>query len=161
MLSRPASIFDDWHPFAPTGAVETRSMAKARPSMASAVRENAWIYRMLLRDRSSVDQTLRSARMIAAEERKRYDASHGTNDAWLKEHRRQMEHYGNPAVLEAYRAEGAEDIYNYIKESINASQWGWDNASHLDQMLEEEAKQQAAEEANALSPMEIGGGVDF
>jgi len=149
MLSRPASIFDDWHPFAPTGAVQTRSMAKAHPLMASAVRENAWIYRMLLRDRAGVEQTLRSARMIAAEERKRYDASHGTHDAWLKEHQRQVEHYSNPALREAYRAEGDEDIYNYIKESIDASQWGWDNASQLDQLLEEEAKQRAAEEADA------------
>ena len=144
MLSRPASIFDDWNPFAPTGAVETRSMAKAHPSMASAVRENAWIYRMLLRDRAGVEQTLRSARVIAAQERKRYDASHGTNDAWLKEHQRQVEHYRNPALREAYRAEGDEDIYNYIKESIAASQWGWDNASHLDHLLEE-ARRQAAE----------------
>ena len=147
MLSRPASIFDDWHPFSPTGAVETQPTAAARPLMASAIRENVWIYHMLLRDRAGVEQTLRSARMIAAQERKRYDASHGTHDVWLKEHQRQAEHYGNPAVREAYRAEGAEDIYNYIKESIYASQWGWDNASQLNQMLEEEeAKQDAAEE---------------
>ena len=155
MLSRPASIFDDWHPFAPTGAVETRSMAKAHPSMASAIRENAWIYRMLLRDRAGVEQTLRSARMIAAQERKRYDASHGTDDAWLKEHQRQAAHYDNPAVREAYRAEGAEDIYDYIKEGIGASQWGWENASHLDQMLEE-ASRRAAEEADASGWTEAG-----
>ena len=157
MLPRPASIFDDWHPFAPTGAVEAQSTAAARPLMESAVRENAGIYRMLLRDRAGVEQTLRSARMIAAQERKRYDASHGTDDAWLREHQRQMEHYDNPAVLKAYRAEGAEDIYNYLKESINASQWGWDNASQLDQMLEEEeAKREAAEEADARRWTEAG-----
>lgn len=157
MLSRPASIFDDWHPFTPTGAVEKRPTDEAPPLMASAIRENAWIYRMLLRDRAGVEQTLRSARMIAAQERKRYDASHGTQDAWLKEHQRQVRHYDNPAVREAYRAEGAEDIYSYLKESINASQWGWDNASKLDQMLEEEeAKQEAAEEADARRWTEAG-----
>lgn len=148
MLPRAKSIFDDWHPFASTGVPQTRSMAKAHPPMATAVRENAWIYRVLLRDRAGVEQTLRSAKMIAAEERKKYDASHGTNDAWLKEHQRQLAHYHDPAVIEAYRAEGAEDIYAYIKESIDASQWGWDNASHLDQLLEE-ARRHAAEEAGA------------
>jgi hypothetical protein len=131
-------------------------MAKARPLVASAIRENAWIYRMLLRDRAGVEQTLRSARTIAAQERKSYDSSHGTDDAWLQEHQRQAAHYHNPAVREAYRAEGAEDIYDYIKEGIDASQWGWDNASHLDQMLEE-AEQLAAEEADSLSLMEVGG----
>lgn len=137
MLSRPKSIFDDWHPFVPTGVTRTSVPANSRPPMPSAIRENAWIYRSLMRDRVGVEKTLQSARMIAAEERKKFDASHGTDDAWIKQHNSQVSFYEDPAVYKAYSEAGAQDIYKYIRESIAASQWGWDNASELDEMMDE------------------------
>ena len=118
---------------------------KARPPTPSAIRENAWIYRSLMRDPVGLEKTLQSARMIAAEERKKFDASHGTDDTWFKQHENQARYYEDAEVYEAYRDAGAQDIYKYIRDSIAASQWGWDNASKLEEMMEE-AKQAASED---------------
>ena len=121
MLPRPKSIFEDWDPGDATGMASTRSRTR------SDIAQMIPMYRTMLNNQNVVQMLLLASATEGGAERRKYDASGGTDREWINELQEQMEWFRSPGVVSTFQQLNAMDVHALMKRYEDAQLSGWNN----------------------------------
>ena len=121
MLPRPKSIFEDWDPGDATGVASTRSRTR------SSIGQMIPIYRTMLANQNIVQMMLLQSAKEGGDQRRKYDASGGTDSEWINALREESEWLGSPGVVSTFQQLNAMDAHALMKRLEDAQLNGWNN----------------------------------
>ena len=121
MLPRPKSIFEDWDLGDATGVAATRS--KTRSDIAQLLP----FYRTMLANQFVVQMLVLQSAKEGGDQRRKYDASGGTDSEWINGLQESIAWFRSPGVVSTFQQLNAMDVHALMKRYEDAQLNGWNN----------------------------------